>query len=369
MSQIEVLVVGPANKETGGIARYIAAQCAHLPPWVARRIYDVAPGADGKGGWWFVKELARAGGRALRFPFQSRPDIVHIHSSHWRSFYLSAWFVFVARYLWRRPTILHIHGSEFDSFVQTDSWLSARLQARVFAAASAIIVLSPYWKRILEPHVGQTKLYVLPNAVDPDDYDPQFDATPPHVVFVSNHIERKGLREFVTAVDTLKKADVEFRVTIAGRGPLSHFAEALAAKHSDVSYVGYVSEAEKRTLLDEASIYVLPTRAEGLPISILEAMAGGNAILATPVGSIPGLVGPESGILVSPGNETQLTDALSTLIADPERVRLMAQTNRTLVEQEYSWQEIVTRLTTLYARLVGIRPEVWTPDTEPVAIE
>ncbi|WP_338727598.1 glycosyltransferase family 4 protein [Haladaptatus sp. DJG-WS-42] len=366
--EIAVLVVGPANRETGGIARYIAAQHEHLPPSVRMETYDVAPSADGKGRWWLARELLHAGKRALRFPFQSRPDIVHVHTSHERSFYLSSWFVFVSRYLWRRPTVLHVHGSAFDTFVQSESWLVRVLQRRVFAAATAIIVLSVYWKHILEPVSGRTQLFVLPNAIDPDEYDPHFDVTPPHVVFISNHVERKGIREFVTAVEQLTDAGLAFRVTIAGKGPLSHLAEGLAARYQSVSYVGYVSEAEKRALLDSASIYVLPTHAEGLPIGILEAMAGGNAILSTPVGSIPELIRAENGRLVTPGAADALTAALSALLADPKLVRNMAQRNRTLVEEGYTWQEVAVQLTALYARLLG-RPYEIDRDTPPVVIE
>ncbi|MFC6731894.1 MULTISPECIES: glycosyltransferase family 4 protein [unclassified Haladaptatus] len=369
MGSVEVLVVGPASKETGGIARYIAAQVSYLPRTVRTRVYDVAPASDGTGAWWLTKEVFRAGLRAVRFPFQSRPDVVHVHTSHWRSFYLSSWFVLVASYLWRRPVVLHVHGSEFDDFVERASRPSRLLLSRVFAAAAAVVVLSAYWRDVLRPVAGTTPLLVLPNAVDPDEYDPHFDVTPPHVAFVSNHVPRKGLREFVDAVTACKREGLDFRVTIAGRGPLSHFAEALAETTPDVTYRGFVSEAAKRDLLAESSIYVLPTHAEGLPIAILEAMAGGNAIISTPVGSIPELVGAEGGILVQPGDGEELAAALGSLVAAPETVRQMAETNRRLVEQEYTWQGVAANLTALYAGLAGGQPVGETTETDPLVVE
>lgn len=200
----------------------------------------------------------------------------------------------------------------------------------------------------------EDKLVVLPNAVDADEYDPQFDADPPRIVFVSTLIERKGVPAFVEAVESLAaSATEEFAVDVAGDGPLSDQVEALATRHEEVTYWGYVSEQRKRELLSEGSIYVLPTHAENLPIAMLEGMAGGNAVVATPVGGIPDVVGPENGYLVEPGNPDALADALSSLLSAPRTVESMARRNRDLVAAEYDWTVATDRLVELYEALAG----------------
>lgn len=348
MRATELLVVGPAGKQTGGIARYIHEQRRRLES--EPRIYDVAV-PDSETTWEFLRAVVLAVVQLLRFPFQRAPDVVHVHTSHWYSFFQSSAYVFYAAFVWRVPVVLHIHGSSFDSFVDSESRLLGAFQALVFDQCTTVVVLSEYWSDVVGGHVEEEKLFVLPNAVDPDDYDPQYDATPPHVAFVSNHIPRKGIEEFVAAVDDLLDEGVRMRVTIAGAGPLSHRSEALAARRAAVTYEGYVTEARKREILNEASVFVLPTHAENLPIVLLEAMAGGNALVSTTVGAIPSLVDDDNGVLVAPGDEQELRTALSTLLADPARIESMARTSRVRAEREYSWRTAVDALEGLYREL------------------
>ncbi|WP_121823387.1 glycosyltransferase family 4 protein [Halostella salina] len=344
---IDLLVVGPESRATGGVARYVTEQRARLPDDVDPRVYDVGT-PRGEGLRWFLAALLVSLRAAVLFPFRSRPDAVHVHSSHGFAFYRASFYVLFAALVWQRPVVLHIHGSSFDDFVVDASLPVRLLQSAVFDACDRIIVLSAYWRDVLAHRASPEKLVVVPNAVDADEYRPEFDADP-HVVFVSNHVERKGIGELADAVDDLKRDGApEFRVSIAGDGPLSDRAEDLAARHDGVDYLGYVSETEKRELIDSASIYALPTHGEGLPIALLEGMAGGNAVVTTGVGSIPEVVGETNGLLVDPGDSDDLADAIGELVANPERAAAMGRTNREAVRERYSWPAAVDRLTETY---------------------
>jgi glycosyltransferase involved in cell wall biosynthesis len=219
----------------------------------------------------------------------------------------------------------------------------------VFGAADRVVVLSEYWRDVLSDRVAPEKIAVFPNAVDPSEYDPEFGDDPLHVVFVSNLIERKGVPELLATLRALDERGLAYRATIAGKGPLADAVEQLAANSPNVEYVGYVSEKHKRELLDAGAIYALPTHAEGLPIAMLEGMAGGNAVVSTTVGSIPEVIEETGGILLEPGDSDGLAEALAALIADPDRARAMARRNRALVEEEYAWAETTDRLAELYA--------------------
>ncbi|SFG74355.1 Glycosyltransferase involved in cell wall bisynthesis [Halopelagius inordinatus] len=349
MRATDIMLVGPAGKPTGGIAQYIREQRQRLGDGVSVRVYDVAVD-DTDSLSAFLWAALQAVWQVLCFPFRRPPDVLHVHSSHWYSFFQSSLYVFFASVVWEVPVVFHIHGSSFDSFVQSDSRLLRWYQSLVFEHCDNVIVLSEYWQEIIGPRVGEEKTTVLPNAVDPDEYEPEYGARPPHVVFVSNHIERKGIREFTEAVDELLARGEDCRVTIAGSGPLSHLAENLAERHPEVTYEGYVSEERKRELLCEGSVFVLPTHAENLPIALLEAMAGGNALLTTTVGAIPSLI-DGNGVLVAPGDADSLAANLSDLINDPEQVDAMGARSRAQVEREYSWPVTVERLEELYRRL------------------
>jgi glycosyltransferase involved in cell wall biosynthesis len=346
---LRVLLVGPVQA-TGGIARYIDELRTHLPPAVAVAVHDTAA-PPGSGPRRFARGVLGALADALRFPFRDRPDVVHIHTAEDYSFLRKSAYVLLTRYVWGRPVILHVHGPLFDRFLADAAFPLEALQRAVFAASSAIVVLSPYWERALSPSLPAGKVLVLPNAIDAEAYEPRFGSDEEGeralVAFVANHVPRKGIREFTDAIGRLMESGADCQVTIAGSGPLDDRSKRLAERYPDVEYLGYVSEERKRELLSEASIYVLPAYAEGLPIGVLEAMAGGNAVVATAVGGVPDLIDEQGGELVAPRDPEALAEALRRLVDDPEGVGKMGRHNAEVVEQ-YTWTRVIPRLTDLY---------------------
>ncbi|WP_144797977.1 glycosyltransferase family 4 protein [Halorubrum depositum] len=359
--EVEVLIIGPSRSGAGGVNRYITGQCRYLPERIRTRVYSVAV-PPGTGLARFALAVLIALKQMLLFPFRRPPDVVHIHSAQWNSFYQSSWYVLFVALVWRCPVVLHVHGSSFDEFLEVDSLPVRSLQSVVFDASDVVVALSDSWAEVLESHVDPRKVVVLHNAVDVSEYDPSFSTSPVRMSYVSRHIERKGTRELVEAIDQLAE-EVPIDITIASQGPLSHLVEDLADSRSGVEYVGYVSEERKRKILDESMVYVLPTYAEGVPIAILEAMAGGNAIVSTGVGGIPSVVDEDNGVLVEPGDADELADALRTLLADPDRIRAMARASRRRVEAAHSWETVTADLVELYDSLAPSSRE--TADAPP----
>ena len=344
---LDLLIVGTLGG--GGIHHYVEEQAERLPDHLSVSVYDMVADPTGSGPIWFLSSLLRSLWAILKFPFRSPPDVVHVHTSHRFSFYRASFYALFAAYVWQRPVLLHVHGSSFDDFAETDDVGVRWLQSTVFGAVDRIVVLSEYWRDVLSQTVSEDKIQVLPNAVDPTDYNPDFERDLPHIVFVSNLIGRKGVLELIEAIETLENRDATYRATIAGKGTLADAVEELASKYDTVDYVGYVSESRKRELLDSGSVFVLPTYAEGLPIAMLEGMAGGNAIVSTAVGSIPEVIDEmENGILVEPGDPVALADALERLVTAPEKTEEMARRNRSLIEEEYAWDRSTEELERMY---------------------
>jgi glycosyltransferase involved in cell wall biosynthesis len=343
-----VLLVGPLDIG-GGVCQYIDQLVEKLPASLRVETHDTYSPESGSGPLWLLLVALRTVFAAARFTVRSRPDVVHVHSSHWFSFYRASFYVLFARYVWRRPVVLHVHGSSFDTFVREAGPLLAALQRTVLGASDEVVVLSEYWRDVLAERVDRDRVSVVPNAVDPELYEPADDSDEVRVVFVSNLIERKGVEEFLAAVERVSEAaETEFAVDVAGDGPLHGSVEELAAAHEGVEYHGYVSEERKRELLEKGTVFVLPTAAEGLPIAILEAMAGGNAVLSTTVGSIPEVVDEDRGVLVEPGDADALTAALEALVTDPQRAAEMGRENRAAAETRYAWDRAVADLLAIY---------------------
>jgi glycosyltransferase involved in cell wall biosynthesis len=343
----QVLVVGPVGRDTGGIAQYVDDQLSHLDEYQTET-HDISP-PEGTGLVWLAFTILDAIGSLLTFGTRERPDVVHVHSSYGLSFVRASAYVISARFVLRRPIVLHIHGSSFDDFVATDSRTMAWYQYAIFGLTCRVIVLSAFWEDVIAERVDEGRIRVLPNAIGPDDYDPDTTSSVPHIVVVSNLIERKGIPELLRAISRLQESESEpFQATIAGKGPLSDEVAEVATDYDTVEYRGYVSEEEKRAILEAGTIYALPSHAEGLPIGILEGMAAGNAIISTDVGSIPEVIGEKNGRIVSPGEVTELRQAITYLVQNPDVAKDMAARNIAEIDETYSWPAIADQLEAIY---------------------
>lgn len=112
-----------------------------------------------------------------------------------------------------------------------------------------------------------------------------------------------------------------------------------------VEHLGPVSMNQRVKCFENADIFVLPTYAEAMPISVIEAMAAGLAVITTPVGGIPELVSDgEDGLLVPPGDVSALAEKIAMLASDTEaRVRFGARA-QVKARQLWDMDDYVQRL-------------------------
>lgn len=381
MSAFNLLVVGPALRSNGSVTQFLTGQNLHLPPSIDVRVHHVGP-TDEAFTENRLSPMESTLRRFARLIDRDPPDVAHVHASSRLSFYRAAVYVLYAVNVWDAGVVLHVHESSFDDFLETSNPLTRRIQSVVFEACDSVIVLSEHWRKAFDGRVDEEKLHVVPNGVDVDEHDPaqifdrqpathnkvrgdggmleQADEDTPTVTFVSDHAPRKRIVELVEAINRLKQTDAPpFEVRIAGDGPAADEVESLAERYENIEYLGEISEDENRALLADSSIYALPSHADGLPTSLLEGMATGNAVVTTTAGSIPEVVDEDNGRLVSPGDVEQLTDALRWLIENPADVRQMKERNRRLVRQKYSWDAVVDRLVPIYN---SIAPKATVPE-------
>ena len=141
----------------------------------------------------------------------------------------------------------------------------------------------------------------------------------------------KGVRELIWAAHAVAKDGVPFRLITAGGGShlgwIKNAVQELGLE-GYVSVYGWVSGQTKAALLAAADVLVLPSYTEGLPNAILEGMASGMAVIASPVGGIPTLIEPDAnGLLAPPGDVSSLAAAIKRLALNPRLVREIGTTN------------------------------------------
>jgi len=212
----------------------------------------------------------------------------------------------------------------------------------MFQGAELVLVLGQRDRaaltRLLDLPAGHVA--VLHNAV-PDPHPappaPRPDGTPVHLLFLGHLSERKGVSDLIRALATPALAARPWRATLAGGGPIEEYralATALGVA-SRIAFPGWVDQSRVRALFADADILVLPSHAEGLAMSVLEALSHGLAVVTTPVGAHEEVIVPEiSGLMVAPGDIVKLAGALQRVIDDGDlRGRLRAGARRRFADK------------------------------------
>jgi glycosyltransferase involved in cell wall biosynthesis len=310
----------------------------------------------GEGGFWARQQLVvKALFAYLPLLATSKVELVHIHVAMRGSFWRKTIFAAIAR-RFGVPVVLHLHGSEMKDFYAAQAAPVQRLIVGQLEAASLVLVLSESWRRFVAEIAPRARVVVAPNFVDVPAAPPPRDGATRHVLFLGLVGERKGVFDLLQAFALARAGNDALELTIAGNGAIERArGEALRLGVADcVDIRGWVGPQEREALLARAGIFALPSRNEGLPMSVLEAMARGLPAIATPVGGLPELIADGvNGLLVPPGDVEALASAILRLADDPAlRQRLGTAARQTILDR-YSAAAARPALERLYAELAA----------------
>jgi glycosyltransferase involved in cell wall biosynthesis len=323
-----------------------------------RRLGAEAHAFDATGGYSLAAVLAYF--RHLR---RSKYRIVHTHVG-------SRVPRMVARLAGCR-TISHAHGMPEPRVDQPRKRLASQLRTSLATGSDSIVACSQHTGDLLAglcPDLA-TRVHVRHNGIDLEHWP---------LVRTLERTERKralGLSEslivgFAGRLVPLKRADclVEAAQSLAnqmpaqfvvlGDGPLRGALEQQAACLGDrFRFVGW---QESRMWMAAFDLLVLPSESEGLPLCVLEAMACGIPVIATPVGGVPeAVVEGETGLLVPPGDTGALSRAIERLAADSAMRRQMGRAGRHRVEKLFDASAVARRFEALYSRLAASPRTAW----------
>jgi len=289
-------------------------------------------------------------GRFLFLLTTRRIGLVHIHAAMRGSFWRKGLFASIAR-LFGKPVILHLHGSEMKPFYAgLPRWAQA-LARRNLEKASYVIALSESWRSFIGEIAPAARVRVLPNYVNIPPLPDGAGRRAGDILFLGLVGDRKGVFDLLPAFASVHEAHPDARLTIGGNGEVERAARMIAelGLGSAASLPGWIDGEAKKALLERASIYILPSHNEGLPVSVLEAMSYGLAVITTRVGGIPELIRDGvDGLLVDAGDERAIGSALDRLLSDDAlRERLMTA-GRARVEQCYSDKVVLPMLDAIY---------------------
>jgi glycosyltransferase involved in cell wall biosynthesis len=297
--------------------------------------------------WQKLAVLLSSLSRFVAMLAMGRVALVHIHVSSRASFWRKCLFFYPAHWF-GIPTILHLHGSEFAVFYEQEcSARARRFIGRTFDRASKVIALSARWQSWLASISTNSNIECVYNPVL---MPPEPDAglrEPGVVLFLGRLGVRKGSYDLLEAVARVAEEIPHVHLVMGGDGEIEqvrHKAEELGLKDK-VSLVGWVGRQQKEALLRRATIYALPSYNEGLPMSVLEAMAYGLPVVSTPIGGIPeAITNNVEGVLVEPGDVAGLAQAIRRLLQDPSLSRAMGSAARAKVSTHFDARTIAPRI-------------------------
>jgi glycosyltransferase involved in cell wall biosynthesis len=256
-----------------------------------------------------------------------------------------------------KKLIIHLHGGDYLFSKEAPGWMK-RLLKKIFSGKTPVIVLSDEEKKIVEEKFAAKNITVLPNCIDLKEaveYKREFNKNAViKLLFLGRISTAKGLDIIYEALKKLKEKNIIFEFIMAGAGPeekeyTNLFAQLLG---SNFVFKGVVSGNTKTTLLKECDIFLLPSKFEGLPMSLLEAMAFGLVPVVTNVGSISFVVkNNANGVITALNDSTaeRVAAATEKLINDNLLLQQLSVAASAHIFNNYSAREYIKCLNEVYS--------------------
>jgi glycosyltransferase involved in cell wall biosynthesis len=278
--------------------------------------------------------------------------IVHIHGASYGSF-LRKMIIINICHVFKVKTIYHIHGAEFKSFYKRHP----AIIGRTIRKATVVLALSESWKEFFSAIIKTDRIVVLNNMVENPGFARAYIFNPPiKFLFLGIIGQRKGIFDLLEVINQNREFLAgKFLFYVGGNGETEKLLEFIKKNRLQdlVSFEGWVSGGSKNKLLRSCDVYVLPSYAEGLPVSILEAMSYGMPVISTTVGGIPEVIEDcGNGFLIKPGDMQALFQRICHFIEHPDDLETLGRRNQEYMKNFYP-EAVVPELKKLYEQLLA----------------
>ena len=283
-------------------------------------------------------------------------DLFHIHVAERGSTFRKSFYLRTVKRAGKKA-VVHIHGAEYLDFYDSLEGRRKQIADDLFGQADLVLALSESWKRELESRFPIDTCRILCNGVDLVELEGAVTDNWQHrnsFLMLGRMGERKGTYDLIDAVELALRQNPRLKVCLAGDGEVEKVRTLVAGRglEEHIIVTGWIGRKEKLALLQKAATVVLPSYHEGLPMSVLEGMAAGKAIISTTVGGIPEAVTGGDGILIKPGDVPALAESLLRCSSDRGLLLSMAQKNRERAEELFGIQRMHRNLAQYYRQLM-----------------
>lgn len=335
---MRVLIVGPDRMDPGGVANYYNAVFPYIKDDKVEPEYIQIGSTHAKfGGLYIIFDQLRFWRIVRKF----KPHLIHLNPSlNLKSFLRDGIFIFLAK-LQKKPVLVFFRGWD-ESFENTVfGWLKWFFNI-TYGRADAFVVLASKFKDLLENWGVTTPIYLGTTTVDnemlkafsiEDKVKNIIDSRNIRLLYLARLERAKGVLELIEAVRKLMVDGKAIELTIAGDGPIMGEVEQAVENFGEfcnkISIVGYVRSDKKIDILNTHHVYCFPTQyGEGMPNSVLEAMAFGMPIVTCPVGGLADFFEDgRMGTLINNRNPVFIEKAITSIISNREQLIEIARYN------------------------------------------
>jgi glycosyltransferase involved in cell wall biosynthesis len=296
-------------------------------------------------------------GRAVRAAARRfEPDLIH---AHW--WVPGGWFA-------RRcgvPYVITCHGSDIRLLERGE--LVRKAAGGVFRRAARVTTVSNFLARDIArllPGVG-ANVVVTPMPVDVASFQRGSriaKALPPRILYAGNLVRSKGIDVLLQAVAELGRRGVDYQLKLLGQGPAQGELEAQARALGVAPYVTwsrFIPQSEMPAEYGASTVTVLPTRgtAEGLGLTLVEALLAGSAVVGTPAGGIPEVILHEqTGLIARDGDPVDLAAQIHRLLTDQSLRERLTAAGKERVLRIYSPEAAIGRFLEIYDAVAHDQP-------------
>jgi glycosyltransferase involved in cell wall biosynthesis len=261
--------------------------------------------------------------------------------------------------LYRIPYIVSLRGGDVPGFRPYDFKTFHKLMGPflrvIWHTADAVIANSEGLRDLALAFDSHTDIPIIPNGVDGLHYkNDAREWSPARLFSVGRIVHQKGLDLGLRALAQLK--DLEWEWRIAGDGPQMDALKSLAQElgiSERVTFLGWQTREELTQWYHHSNLFLFPSRHEGMPNAVLEAMSSGLPVVATRIaGSEELVLDGVTGLLVNAEDVDSLRDGLRRLIVEEKMRMQMGQASRRRVEEEYSWENTARQYSEILNTLV-----------------
>lgn len=265
-------------------------------------------------------------------------DVFYLHVCAFGSFYRKFFYVLLLSIL-RKPVILHQHAADLELFLNKNKF-NKWLGRLVFGSSSKIFVLSENMKQITKAVTDNENIFIIENPVRVPDFARANDVQAideVRLVFLGEIGKRKGIYDLIQAVSELTDEQKnKIHLDIGGNKELDTLTSMIKqyGLEKTCTVHGWVDGDKKSELLREATVFILPSYFEGVPISILEAMSYELPVISTNVAGIPEIVQHQyNGLIIQPGDIESLKQSILYFTENFERTKQYGRNSRLLIEK------------------------------------